>query len=68
MISFMISVVPPKNHNSRRRARIKFMKQQVEAVFMLGSGVDCSPMSVGGSNISSNTTATRNPGGSTWRT
>ena len=46
----------------------EIMKWQVISDFVLGSGVGCSPLSVGGSNISSNTVTVRKPGGPTWRT
>ena len=46
---------------------MELMKSQVKGHFVLGSGVDCNPLSVGASNISSNT-ALPGPGGLTWHT
>jgi hypothetical protein len=49
IISFWISVVPPKIHTS----------WQVDGRLVLGNGVGCSPFPVGSSTISSNTLAVR---------
>jgi len=46
---------------------MELMKSQVEGHFVLASGVDCSPLAAGVSNISSNT-ALPGPGGPTWHT
>jgi hypothetical protein len=47
---------------------MELMESQVKGHFVLGSGVDCSPLSVGVSNISSNTFAVSWSGGLMWRT
>jgi hypothetical protein len=47
---------------------MELMKSQVKDHFVLGSGVDCSPLSVGVSNTSSNTFAASWSGGLMWRT
>ena len=45
---------------------MELMKSQVKGHFMLGSGVDCSPLSAGSSDISSNTPLP-DRGGLTWQ-
>jgi hypothetical protein len=47
---------------------MKLMKSQVKGHFVLGSGVDCSPLPAGVSNISPNRFAVSWSGGPTWRT
>jgi hypothetical protein len=47
---------------------MELMKSQVKGYFVLGSGVDCSLVSAGVSNISSNTFAVSWSGGLMWRT
>ena len=47
---------------------MELMKWQVNGDFVLDSGVCCSRLSVGGSNISSNTVALRKLRRPTWRT
>ena len=46
---------------------MELIKSQVKGHFMLGSDVDCSPLSAGVSNISSNI-ALPGSGGLTWHT
>jgi hypothetical protein len=68
MIVFMISDVPALIRSWAIGATMELMKSQVKGHFVLGSGVDCSPLSAGVSNISSNSFAVSWSEGPTWRT
>ena len=51
-----------------RMGTMELMKYQVDGHFVLDGVVGCSPVSVGASNISSNTLPVSGPGGVAWLT
>jgi hypothetical protein len=56
------------NPIQRRVGTMELMKYQVDGHFVLDGGVGCSPVSVGASNISSNTLPVSRAGGVAWLT